>query len=111
MNPMKDLELAGYVGVDSGQVIVGDPCYLNEWDTNQDEPFSTLDQKGLYSYMGACEATLSDDGFGSLNNGLAVALSSGYGDGNYPVYVKRNDDGRIALAIIDFTGEYLEGNE
>jgi hypothetical protein len=105
------LELAGHITVDSGQIIVGDPCYLKVWDGNENEPFSIDGQQGQYSYLGSCEATLSEDGFGTLNLGFAVALSSGYGDGNYPVYVKKNDHGKIALAIIDFTNEYLVDEE
>jgi len=101
------LELAGHITVDSGQVIVGDPCYLKVWDGNENDPFSVEGQQGQYSYLGSCEATLSENGFGTLNLGFAVALSAGYGDGDYPVYVKKNNDGKIALAIIDFTGEYL----
>ena len=101
------VEFVGHITVDSGQVIVGDPCYLKVWDGNENEPFTIEGQQGQYSYLGSCEATLSEDGFGTLNNGFAVALSSGYGDGTYPVYVKKNDNGKIALAIIDFTGEYL----
>jgi hypothetical protein len=53
-----------------------------------------------YSYNGACHATTGDDLYGQLNYrmghpGAGVAFSSGYGDGVYPVYVRKNKDGRI----------------
>ncbi|MEY4572162.1 MAG: hypothetical protein RLZ10_1388 [Bacteroidota bacterium] len=29
------MEIVGYVGVDSGQVMIVDPCYLREWEDNE----------------------------------------------------------------------------
>jgi hypothetical protein len=99
-----DWILAGVVGVDSGQLMITDPCYLeSEWD-----PIVTLDfgskAAGVYSYDGACHATLSEEKFGQLNYrlghaGAGVAFSSGYGDGCYEVYV-RKEEGRIAEARV-----------
>lgn len=37
--------------------------------------------------------------------GLGVCMGSGYGDGSYPVYVKRNKEGRITEAKIVFISE------
>jgi len=76
-----NLHLIGQFSVDSGQAIVGDPCYLNNWKT-----------------LGK--------GFGQLGGSSAVAFSTGYGDGLYPVYADINEDGLIGLIVIDFTGEY-----
>ncbi len=28
-------KLIGYFGVDSGQVMIGDPCYLHDFDRNE----------------------------------------------------------------------------
>jgi len=36
-----DLEFAGLFTVDSGQAIVGDPCYLDDYDTNKNEDWNT----------------------------------------------------------------------
>lgn len=90
----------GYVAVDSGQLMVGDPCYLKDW---KDTEFSERDEKkaGEYSYEGACNATLSEEGAGQLRfkgsriSGAGVVFSSGYGDGSYPVFATYNDEGRI----------------
>ncbi len=43
--------------------------------------------------------------------GLGVCMSSGYGDGSYPVFVKRNLEGRITEAKIVFIEEEEEENE
>jgi hypothetical protein len=86
--------LIGYVGVDSGQLMLCDPCYIDKdfptEEFNPDQP----DDRGTYpmTYNGACGATLSDKRFGELGHGLAVAFSSGLGDGTYPVYATIVDD-------------------
>jgi hypothetical protein len=97
-------ELIGHVGVDSGQIMIGDPCYLRQWGGHDFTSFgSEYEPSGEYSYDGACLATLSDKGAGELGNGLAIATQTGYGDGNYPVYVERTAEGRIASVTIVFS--------
>jgi hypothetical protein len=105
---LKDLEYAGSFAVDSGQAIVGDPCYLNGWKKWEDgEPFDHEAHKGEYGYLGACGVTLADD-FGQLGSADAVAFSTGYGDGLYPVYVHVNSEGRVSKVVIDFEGDMDE---
>ena len=106
---LTNLTLAGHFAVDSGQAMVGDPCYLDEWDTNRDEEWNLEGKVGEYSYQGASATTLAND-FGSLGE-YAVAFSTGYGDGLYPVYVQMNADGRVAKVVIDFVGDLDEEQE
>ena len=107
-NTLTDLVYAGSFAVDSGQAIVGDPCYLNDWKTWEDgTPFDHEVNKGEYGYLGACGVTIADT-YGELGSASAVAFSTGYGDGLYPVYVKLNDDGRVGMVVIDFDGELDE---
>ena len=104
MSPGPGWEFVGVVGVDSGQLMVCDPCYLEkEWS-----PVVTLDfgpgAAGKFSYDGACNATLSAAGHGQLNfllghAGAGVAFSSGWGDGSYEVWIRRSE-GRIAEARV-----------
>lgn len=101
---LKDLEYAGSFAVDSGQAMVGDPCYLDGWDTNSNDEWNLEGKKGEYSYHGVSARTL-EDSFGQVGAASAVAFSTGYGDGLYPVYVKLNDDGRVGMVIIDFDGD------
>lgn len=96
--------IIGYCGVDSGQLLITDPCYLKEWKNNKHDANTPPDH---FSYSGACQQTLSKEMAGQLRNSLnipiAVATSTGYGDGVYPVYAVYNEDGtRIAKIIIDF---------
>jgi hypothetical protein len=98
------LVLAGTFGVDSGQAMVGDPCYLDQWKTNVGEDWNLEGKVGDYSYQGA-SATTIENNYGELGIGTAVVFSTGYGDGLYPVYVKLNNDGRVSKVVIDFEGD------
>ncbi|NCD10765.1 MAG: DUF4241 domain-containing protein, partial [Negativicutes bacterium] len=80
----------GSVGVDSGQLLVIDPCYLGRWkDDDFDQP-----SKEPLSYSSACQLTLSEEQAGELGNSSAVAFSSGFGDGVYPVIAHYKDYGK-----------------
>lgn len=101
---LDELVLAGSFSVDSGQAMVGDPCYLDQWQTNEGEPFELDGKQGDYSYLGACATTISQN-VGELGSGSAVVFNTGYGDGYYPVYVQYNEDGRVSKVVIDFEGD------
>lgn len=95
-------EYIGSVGVDSGQLMLTDPCYLeSEWKRGDVNNFGE-EHVGEFSYSGASSTTLyTKEMAGELNYhlghpGAGVVFSSGYGDGSYPVYVKRDDSGLIA---------------
>lgn len=103
-------ELVGHCAVDSGQIMLTDPCYvkhfIDEIEIGQgfDANLTPINGSYPYTYNGACSATCSDNMTGQLglNFPEAVTISSGYGDGVYPVYVTRASDGRIATATIVF---------
>ena len=99
-----NVTLAGHFSVDSGQAMIGDPCYLEEWKTNEGEEWNLEGKENQYSYQGASATTIKMDA-GTLGTDTAVVLSTGYGDGTYPVYVHYNEDGRILMALIDMSGE------
>jgi hypothetical protein len=101
---MNDPILIGHISVDSGQAMVGDPCYLDEWQAEYDNFDDYPNHKGKYGYLGACEATLTNN-YGELGTGNAVVFSTGYGDGYYPVFAEINEDGRVAKIVIDFVRE------
>ena len=101
---LTNLTYAGSFAVDSGQAMVGDPCYLNEYDPNTNEEWNLEGKEGQYSYQGVSAVTLNKD-FGEVGGNSAVAFSTGYGDGLYPVYVQLNSDGRVSKVVIDFEGD------
>ena len=105
----KTMKYIGSFSVDSGQAMIGDPWYLDNWeDWNGepgDEPFNSYETKaGEYGYLGACGVTLKQ-GYGELGNSSSVVFTTGYGDGLYPVYAEFNDGGRVARIVVDFIGD------
>ena len=108
--------LIGYVGVDSGQILIGDPAYLvdNQFTDNRSDSFDIGENReGPYShsYEGACNASLSESSAGILTfhsgiEGSAAVCSSGFGDGQYPVYVEYSNENewgvRVKSVTIDF---------
>jgi hypothetical protein len=97
-------ELLGYFGVDSGQVMITDPCYIEGWWEIQDknpEQLKKYPHLADYSLQGACKKTLSKKKGGMLGKGSAVVSSTGYGDGEYKVYATKKD-GCIKKLEIEF---------
>ena len=104
--------LVGVCGVDSGQIMLTDPCYVRDFvdEMANGEEFDGSIQPNHrgefpYTYNGACSATLSDEMAGQLGACQGVVVTTGWGDGLYPVYVTYSDDGRIATATISFLGD------
>jgi hypothetical protein len=93
-----DKELVGVVAVDSGCIVIGDPCYVDIAQPAEQEIFSS-------------------GGGGQI--GLCVAAPSFGGDGIFPVYAQRGSDGNLETLTIHlkrtdgtkWTAEQLEGKE
>jgi len=118
----KEWNLVGHCPVDSGQLMITDPCYLDshwekeEFDGESSDYFN-------YSYLGCCNQTLKGDGgeifglnregnFGLNKEGklsdisLGVVSRTGWGDGYYPVYAKVDEEtGRVRELKIIFMEE------
>jgi len=95
----------GTFGVDSGQVLITDPCYLDDWkDEEFDQDAIEKIQKSEtypYSYCGACARTLKGEG-GHIGLGCdGVVSSTGWGDGKYSVYAWV-ENGRVKELKIKF---------
>ena len=96
-------EPAGVIGVDAGLCWIGDPCYCVTPDARE-HPAQTWGE-----FCGNLR-DLDRDGFQQFyysrgHDGLGVAVSTGYGDGCYPVSIRRTSDGRVAGVRVDFVGE------
>jgi len=101
-------KLLGHVGVDSGQLIITDPCYINsEWwneEIRLDKTGDFKPSKHPFSYPAICIANQVEKhqiNYKKGHPGLAVTFSSGYGDGFYPVYGYFNTEGRCMKVEID----------
>jgi hypothetical protein len=95
-------EKVGEIGVDAGLCWVGDPCYCVTPDCTS-HPAKTWGE-----FCKKIKARDCDRGFKQWDSGVSV--SSGYGDGEYPVYIKRNDDGLIAEVKVVFIPEECNCN-
>lgn len=96
---LSEWELAGTFGVDSGLLWCGDPCYCVTPDADN-HPAKTwpefcdmldMDEKGYQAFN-----------YPLGHNGLGVCINTGYGDGEYPVYIKKNKEGRVMRVLIKF---------
>jgi len=113
---LDNTELIGHVGVDSGQMMLCDPCYVSQFASNdsdfdfgasdRDKPLNTA-----FSYAGACETTLAKSQAGVIGNGLGAVTSSGFGDGSYPVYVEFSDEGAWGRRVKSMTIVFIDDSE
>jgi hypothetical protein len=92
----------GEIGVDAGLCWVGDPCYvLHKEATAPDlgpDWMGFCDRLAVRERNGAAQWHYRDGAGG----GLGVSVSTGYGDGSYPVYVRHNEEGRVAEVRVVF---------
>lgn len=98
------------VGVDSGQAGIFDEKFYRDDDaTNSYEyigsPLCDFEKDGDNWYNVCCDITLYSGktqagGAGVLPYG--VVSSSGFGDGGYNCYVKKDDDGKVVAICIDY---------
>lgn len=99
----ESLEKAGLnAGVDSGQCGFFDDA-LYPRDKKQ------LEYEDGTFYNDCCQSTLDRANPGGATvRDMGAVSSSGYGDGGYEVYVKRNADGLVVLAQLLFIGDSEE---
>jgi len=85
----------GECGVDTGMLMVGDPCYFVGKDATIHERCKNWNQ--------ACNEVFCKEGL-TRNTpldvyGLGVAISTTYGDGRYPVYLETTRSGRRRMIV------------
>ena len=79
----------GIVGIDSGTLLLGDPSY---WLSKKDYDKELL--RSNFDRFRQCE-------YDSARKGKGVIVSSGYGDGVYPVYAVMQD-GWVKEVTVEF---------
>jgi hypothetical protein len=98
---MNTWKLIGTVAVDSGQVVICDPGYIQpEILVSENKELDFNNPKSFYEHC--CHQTLKKEGYGKVNLVHGVASSSGNGDGVYPVYAKVDTNGVIEELKISF---------
>lgn len=86
----------GFVSVDSGLIMIGDPCYVLPDDGSR----RNYTAKDWQAFCTAIGDTKTSEPFGA---GVATTIHSGCGDGSYPVQVKEDPKtGRIKEVRVKF---------
>ena len=93
-----DMEYVGEFAVDAGICWIGDPCYVLPDDASHAD--SVRDWSKFCTAIG--EADTTQFNFKQGHTGLGVCVSTGWGDGMYPVYIERSEEGRVAKVVIEF---------
>lgn len=98
-------EKVGEVGVDAGLLWLGDPCYF--LDTRGGAVTFVEQTIGArYSddelYGKFCDALGNEQPTVKSFGPAGAAISTGYGDGVYPVEIRRGDDGRVMEVRVRF---------
>ena len=94
---MSDLEQVGTIGVDAGLCWIGDPCYCVTPDGTE-HPAETWPK--FCEQMDNESAKQFD--FKAGHTGVGVCVTTGYGDGVYPVLIKRNKEGCVKEVRVVF---------
>lgn len=88
-----DLDEVAQIDVDSGQVGIFDKVY---YDINQFTKYGELD-----TFYGKCCHITNTEACGIVEK-CDVVSSSGYGDGEYSVYVCRDKNGLVYCVYVEF---------
>jgi len=100
-----DWEKVGTIGVDAGCVMVGDPCYTQGADADHGSAsWSEFLEKTWPNVFGPDGARLGEPMADVApvrgESGIGLVISSGYGDGEYPVFVRRVGDRIAELKVV-----------
>ncbi len=104
--PRAKWETVGAITVDAGLVQLGDPCYQREDFEEHATWIKYLEDNNIFDMDHAVQISHNREG-GNLGNyeeyGRAVVVSSGFGDGVYPVEIKKClETGRVKEVRIKF---------
>lgn len=92
----------GEIGVDAGLCWIGDPCYI----LHKDQPPKAIGK----DWSEFCDILNADDQYPTCKQfnydlghpGLGVVVSTGFGDGVYPVYAEINGEDRVTKVWVEF---------
>jgi hypothetical protein len=107
----KTVKRIGVIGIDAGLCWIGDPCYI----LHKEAPPKAIG-KDWIDFCDILERaeqnpTAMQFHYDLGHPGLGVVVSTGYGDGEYPVYAEFNEEGRIARVCVEFIRDDEEGEE
>ena len=95
-------KIIGHCGVDSGQILLIDPCYVYT------DNFQLGGEPTGGPYDECCRITLGENKAGPTSE-MGVVTSTAYGDGSYPVTAVYQN-GRIVSVTINFDPQDEDDN-
>jgi hypothetical protein len=102
VNLRNNRKLIGEIGVDAGLCWIGDPCYILHADPKPIAIGKDWDQFCAILHDDNQYPTCKQFAYDMGHAGLGVVVSTGYGDGVYPVYAEFNNEGRVAKVCVEF---------
>ena len=113
MSKNKYWEKIGSVGVDAGLLWLGDPCYILHVKADEipKELGKTWNEFCDNLYGDSINQTKHQFNYDLGHPGLGVCVPTGYGDGEYSVYVQKNKEGRVMKVLVDFDQDMNEEEE
>jgi hypothetical protein len=94
-----DWQDAGVVAVDSGNLWLGDPCYLLDPSRKRPRELGTSWADVIPKMSASATQQWS---FDAGTPGLGVTVATGHGDGHYVVKVRRTATGKVAAVKVAF---------
>ena len=101
----------GEIGVDAGLCWIGDPCYILHTDQPPEAIGKNWDEFCDIMHEDRRNPTCKQFTYDLGHPGLGVVVSTGYGDGLYPVYAEFDDEGRVARVWVEFIGQDDQSDE
>jgi len=91
----------GTIGIDARLCWIGDPCYILHKEGDQKPKEIGKDWDDFCDKLGEDYPTKKQFNFDLGHPGLGIVISTGYGDGEYPVYADIVD-GKIKSVTVKF---------
>ena len=99
-----ETKLVGHIGVDAGLCWIGDPCYI----MGDDASHRVKNWSDFCDQINHDNPTAQSFNYEMGHEGLGVCVSTGYGDGSYPVYATIIDDKEWGRRIKSVTVVFIE---
>jgi hypothetical protein len=100
-----DWEEVGRIGVDAGLCWVGDPCYCVTPDADEHPAKDWKEFCSILHAGGFFKRGHQQFSYQKGHPGLGVTVRTGMGDGSYPVYIRRTENGEVAEVKVVFLQE------
>jgi len=96
-------QIIGHIGVDAGLCWIGDPCYVLPDDASERSEVNDWD-----IFCAGMRGQLSQQFYYAMGHeGLGVCVTTGFGDGMYPVVANIIDDPVLGKRIASVTIEFI----